>query len=312
MSVKCGSCKGRHERALDVRDCYAMASQDAAEARAEAEMEKRSERWWEERGGAADDPRERELWAMEDLARETAEIQRREREDDLRAYASKPDYQDREPDLMDALRDANRAVQYGEEAEAEQAQRVLDGLVGASGRDMASPAQVRYVMDLLAGHVWPDDLSRSDVENMERRQVSKLIDAIKRAPIKANPAKAVLTADAWKHIPAGRYALYSPSHENGARQGYWKFFEVGKPTEGTWAGRVFVSQLFGSPGDYRKEPRRGNAGRVILEAIGIDPEQAMADFGKQSGTCGKCRSPLTNEESLARGIGPVCLRKMGW
>lgn len=288
MSVKCGSCKDKHETVNDVRDCYAQAQYDEEQAKAEAEMERRSERWFEERGGAVDDPREREAWAREDMMR--------------------ADHQD---DLISALEASVREKRYIDESEEERAAALLDGMTGSPGRDMASKAQVDYAMDLLAGRIWPDSLTRSDVENMERRQVSKLIDGLKRAKPKAG-AKTVLQADDWKDIPAGRYALYSPSHENGAHQSHWRFYQVDFPTKPMWKGRVFVSQLFGAPGDYRKEPRRGDAARAILEAIAGDPNKAMTDFGLQSGTCGKCNSPLTNEESLARGIGPVCLRKMGW
>ena len=31
-----------------------------------------------------------------------------------------------------------------------------------------------------------------------------------------------------------------------------------------------------------------------------------------AGSCGHCGRTLTNEESRARGIGPICAGKMGW
>ena len=64
-SIRCGSCKERHESVGDVKDCYAYMEHAEAEAQAEAEMEKRAERWWEERGGPLVDERERALWAIE-------------------------------------------------------------------------------------------------------------------------------------------------------------------------------------------------------------------------------------------------------
>lgn len=309
MSVKCGSCKGKHETVNDVRDCYAQAQYEAEQAKAEAEMERRSEQWWEERGGAEDDPIERAKWADEDLARETRDIQRREREDDERAYASKPDHQD---DLISALEASVRRKRYLDEQEEERAAALLDGMTGAPGRDMASKAQVEYAMDLLEARQWPDTLTRADVSNMERRQVSKLIDGLTRAPFKPG-SRATLTAEAWsERVPEGRYALYVRSDETATRQSYWQFFQVDYPTKPIWKGRVFIAQLFGAPGDYRKEPRRGNVGVSIMNRIAKDPKKAMEDFGKQSGICGRCGSPLTNAESLRSGIGPICRGKLAW
>lgn len=43
-----------------------------------------------------------------------------------------------------------------------------------------------------------------------------------------------------------------------------------------------------------------------------DPEQAATAYGKRTGTCGCCGRPLTNGESIDRGIGPICAEKYGW
>lgn len=73
-SIKCGSCKGRHETIARVALCYREKHEAAAaeeeghlQQQAEAAAELRNERWFEERGGAEDDPRERELWLLEDM-----------------------------------------------------------------------------------------------------------------------------------------------------------------------------------------------------------------------------------------------------
>lgn len=41
-------------------------------------------------------------------------------------------------------------------------------------------------------------------------------------------------------------------------------------------------------------------------------EEQAAEFGKLYGWCCICGRRLTNEESIARGIGPVCAGKQGW
>lgn len=69
MSVKCGHCKSRHVYVSDVREC----ADREAEAAWEYQMELAAERYWEEGPhGPQDDPRERELWAMEDERRDLA------------------------------------------------------------------------------------------------------------------------------------------------------------------------------------------------------------------------------------------------
>ena len=92
--------------------------------------------------------------------------------------------------------------------------------------------------------------------------------------------------------------------------GKMRFFSLNQPTKGKWEGYRFLDELFGAPGDFRKEPIRGNAKFQILGVIGGDPD-ALARFGKELGACGVCGSPLTDAASREAGIGPVCLAKLG-
>lgn len=41
-------------------------------------------------------------------------------------------------------------------------------------------------------------------------------------------------------------------------------------------------------------------------------EETATQFGKLYGTCVMCGRTLTNEESIARGIGPICASRQGW
>lgn len=71
--VRCGACKRRHASADDVRWCYDLKHQHDAANQGEREAEARNERWFEERGGPVEDPRERDLWLVEDLRRAQSE-----------------------------------------------------------------------------------------------------------------------------------------------------------------------------------------------------------------------------------------------
>jgi hypothetical protein len=49
-----------------------------------------------------------------------------------------------------------------------------------------------------------------------------------------------------------------------------------------------------------------------LEVIKADPKAASILYGLKLGACGVCGRTLTNQESRELGIGPICIKKMGW
>lgn len=52
--------------------------------------------------------------------------------------------------------------------------------------------------------------------------------------------------------------------------------------------------------------------RTAIVEVLSDPEAAAIAHGKLTGKCAVCSRPLSDSESVARGIGPVCARRMGW
>ena len=102
-------------------------------------------------------------------------------------------------------------------------------------------------------------------------------------------------------VPAGRYAIEEPD-------GSTTFWKVDRPDSGKWAGYTFVKMLVASPSGLVENAVRNKARReAVLAAVaqaGVAESSRL--FGKRLGVCGVCGSPLTNEESRARGIGPVC------
>lgn len=203
--------------------------------------------------------------------------------------------------------------------------------VGDDPMNPPSPKQVAYLLGLQEERVAPEgwvNKTEAEVWLMERPDVSSAIEVLKRCQRKPqgetrSPSSGSATSREWT-LPAGRYALYEPGDDVVSysyvdrqdlvppRKGKWRFYQVDRPTEGRWAGYIFVKHLIGAPGQYRKEPVARDMRVPILEAIEKDPKQAMIDYGLQSGVCGRCSSPLTDPESLARGIGPICAGKMEW
>lgn len=51
--------------------------------------------------------------------------------------------------------------------------------------------------------------------------------------------------------------------------------------------------------------------QLILAAI-ADPESSAIAYGRKTGICSVCGRVLTNYDSIARGIGPICAGKFGW
>lgn len=290
--MKCGNCHEVGKDVVHVRSCYAERYQQEQEAKAELAAEEGYERMLENDPITAhEEEMDRQRTALtdpinfpsiDDWARMKNESAQREAEQEERAYREK------------MARD-----------EALEAASVLDGMTGSHGRDMASEKQVKYAIDLLAEREWPDIVSEQDLRNMERRQVTKLIDGLKAAPRKRDDEFRV---DVTQHVPEGRYAL----DIEGDSDNDLVFYQIDKPTEGQWAGCTFVKQLVGAPGAFRKLNIYGMRAARVLMRVAEDPQAASLRFGKETQTCGICHSPLTNKKSRELGIGPDCRKKMGW
>jgi hypothetical protein len=127
-------------------------------------------------------------------------------------------------------------------------------------------------------------------------------DAERKAQAKAEGSDLDLT-----DLPAGRYAV--PGGDTRLK------VLVQRPgKDNRWAGWIFVSDaaVYGERQRYGRQPPGGAyTGKVqdALRAIMDDPKAASAAYGHLTSTCGVCGRPLEDEESVARGIGPVCAQK---
>lgn len=139
----------------------------------------------------------------------------------------------------------------------------------------------------------------------DRRKTSALLDTMiasnkaLRAELGAAPASkgAPQPVD---DVIAGRYAVESP------RDGALRFYLVERPTEGKWAGYVFVKVMHSDD-----ETNLGSrfAMDVLEEIHRVGPEACSIRYGREIKRCGVCGRTLTNEASRAAGIGPICSTK---
>jgi hypothetical protein len=98
-------------------------------------------------------------------------------------------------------------------------------------------------------------------------------------------------------IAAGHYAVTSYTGRNDL-----DFFRVDRPTEGRWAGRIFVKRI-GKPEISLRRIEATNALEAI-EKEGV--EAAGIKYGQEIGRCMKCNCHLADELSRQLGIGPDC------
>lgn len=106
-------------------------------------------------------------------------------------------------------------------------------------------------------------------------------------------------------VPAGRYAVEITDSTVGNDLAFYK---VDRPTEGRWAGFVFVKQVVGP----EERDVRGPAKLTILRQIAADAPAASIRYGHAVERCGVCHTRLTNKASREAGIGPDCRKKYGW
>lgn len=98
-----------------------------------------------------------------------------------------------------------------------------------------------------------------------------------------------------------RFALDMPD-------GHLHFFMASLPQKGKWQGAIFLNEQ-ASDDFYRVRGWEREA--FILKAMLDDVFSLVVRYGLELETCGICGKTLTDEESRARGIGPICIRKMG-
>jgi hypothetical protein len=102
-------------------------------------------------------------------------------------------------------------------------------------------------------------------------------------------------------IPTGMYAL--PRKAASSAGNTVTFFKIHP-----FRGGHRIVQLVGSVGAFAEQPLALHLQFFALKHIAENAKAAAVLFGKETNTCGRCGSPLTNDASRARGLGPKCAR----
>lgn len=173
--------------------------------------------------------------------------------------------------------------------------------------DQASDRAIDYLVSLSAKKTpWiAQPAIIAWAKSVDRRDVSAKIDELKAmADAPQGGSQPTRTGGSLErhNVPAGRYAVTG-------NDGQTVFVKVDRPTEGQWKGRIFVKI---QAGDELHRTERSAADALLGKIATAGAQEAMLRYGREIGSCGHCGRTLTNEESRAAGIGPVCRDKMGW
>lgn len=108
-------------------------------------------------------------------------------------------------------------------------------------------------------------------------------------------------------IPAGYYAITG-------KEGEVRQYRVTVGKAGKWAGFRFIVRLIATGGASHEEVKIGDRAHrdAVLTYIGNHAPECSAAYGFLTKHCGLCNRALSDTESLARGIGPICAGKAGW
>jgi hypothetical protein len=171
--------------------------------------------------------------------------------------------------------------------------RFLSDLLGNRNLEGYNTDKIAIVKKVVAG----------ELPTFSGVSASCAINELKALPKLAGDPNASAPIAPKVDVPEGRYAV-------DGEDGTLKFYQVDRPTEGKWAGYVFVKVQASD----ELHPIRGRAARdaILAKIAEVGPEAASKRYGHEIGACGVCGRTLTDENSRANGIGPICSQKMGW
>lgn len=121
-----------------------------------------------------------------------------------------------------------------------------------------------------------------------------------------------------RSVPSGRYAVKHGQRDIDGNMSETAFYLIDniRDESSKWFDWVFVSILSSDEkirvGSQRPGQTYQGKHENLLREIVARPYEAAILFGKLIGRCSICNRTLTDPESIALGIGPICLARVGW
>lgn len=174
--------------------------------------------------------------------------------------------------------------------------------VAPPSEPLVTAPMAKFIRGLLDSRAVSDDLKArwsaqvvEGHETLSKEKGHKAIDWLKKQPYAPKVVPTPVERPTFE-VPDGRYALDSISGKNEI-----VFYRVTK-NRGYWNVDLQVSDNWVRV--------NWDKAQSVLSRIEKDGwKEAMARYGKELEFCGHCGKPLTDDESRARGIGPVCFAK---
>jgi hypothetical protein len=154
-------------------------------------------------------------------------------------------------------------------------------------------AQEGYIKSLLASRLAPKGLAAGFSSDLTKTQASSMITKLKKCPFISGTQSTQVKAVATEIVPEGFYCVGDNVYK----------VQTSK-TSGAKYAKVWT-------GGHSKWAYAPGIVKTLTLADKLTEAQA-AKFGKKTGHCCICSKLLTNAESVAKGIGPICADKMGW
>lgn len=149
-------------------------------------------------------------------------------------------------------------------------------------------------------------LTVSDKKPITMDGFKVLLELLQKAPgVEGAQGKSEQDFPSVEALPEGRYGI--PTEDGALNK--TAFYKVDRPTEGKWAGYVFVKLCVSESLERLAVPVQKSVANKIV-AYGV--AKASALYGQEYKHCGVCGIGLTNDTSREIGIGPECRKKMGW
>lgn len=152
---------------------------------------------------------------------------------------------------------------------------------------------------------------KQDAERAEQRAQDQLQSQLRSEPVNTVNLQAVEQAFSralgagiqYPKLTLDGFTL-SPAKAGGQNAGAI-YVKAGRGPDGTYLGKVLGGAFL---------PARGCSDdtKVKVLAAMADPLASAVAYGKKFGKCAVCNRDLTDQESIDRGIGPICASRMGW
>lgn len=178
----------------------------------------------------------------------------------------------------------------------------IGSLIKADARYGLTQKQEFWAKKLATQHAeGPKDAPKEQVGSLDA--IETMINSAKKTGLK-HPRITIETPD-------GDRIQISMAGTKSRYAGSLNVTDGGSFGSNVWYGRVSKGTFVMNTGLAESNPRELARVAGFLVRLADNPTETISAYGKRSGYCACCNRKLTDPESLARGVGPVCASNFG-